>query len=173
MATLLLDSGESLLSLLLRSKPFFASVKYGPKFQSCSRHCLLLSILSALSGAAKWHAIYKTAAAWSGFLKIMNSNRLRVLQRSCLIFHFHKTKHTCKEAIPKQQPAVSAEQRQSFDNVRVLMLWAKSALATHKNYGLKNPQLALWNWTKEWLATCVVQECYGLPDAPNLSSTKL
>lgn len=135
--------------------------------------CLLLSILSALSGAAKWHAIYKTAAAWSGFLKIMNSNRLRVLQRSCLILHFHKTKHTCKEAIPKQQPAVSAEQRQSFDNVRVLMLWAKSALATHKNYGLKNPQLALWNWTKEWLATCVVQECYGLPDAPNLSSTKL
>lgn len=67
------------------------------------------------------------------------------------------------EAIPKQQPAVSAEQRQSFDNVRVLMLWAKSALATHKNYGLKNPQLALWNWRKEWLATCVVQECYRAP----------
>lgn len=36
--TLLLDSGKRLLSLLLLSKPFFPSVKYGPKLQSCSRH---------------------------------------------------------------------------------------------------------------------------------------
>lgn len=71
--TLLLDSGESLLSLLLLSKPFFPSVNYGPSFNHVLGMSLLFSILSALSGAAKWHAIYKTAAAWSSFLKIMNS----------------------------------------------------------------------------------------------------